>query len=233
MISIVIIGTGNVAYHLHKRFSQEESISCTQISSRNIKTVPPADIAIIAVSDDAIVEVSKKVDIPLVAHTSGAQEIGILKNSNRKAVFYPLQSFTKSKNVDFKEVPICLEANAEEDYQILENLAKTISNRVYRISSKQREMVHVAAVFANNFTNHMLKLSKHICDVNEIPFEVLQPLIQETFEKSKSLGPEQSQTGPAIRKDSKTIEKHVFLLPKNLKKIYRVLTDSIQDGEKL
>ena len=230
MISVLIIGKGNVAFHLYNAFNNIDEITVTQISSRNLALIPNADVTIIAVSDDAIAEVSSKIDNSLVVHTSGSFKMTDLENKNNKGVFYMLQTFSKDKNIDFSKVPFCLEAENENDYLLLDKLAKLIGNQVYNINSKQRKALHVAAVFVNNFTNHMFTIGHDICKENDVPFEILQPLIEETASKVISLSPREAQTGPAIRKDKKTIKNHLNLLDKNQQKIYKLLTKSIQNG---
>ena len=114
------------------------------------------------------------------------------------------------------------------------NIAKSISKNTHAISGEQRKALHVAAVFVCNFTNHLYQIGNEICWKNSIPFEILQPLIKETVEKIQSLSPSKAQTGPAVRNDQKTIEKHIdFLTNENQKEIYKILTKSIQNGEKL
>lgn len=230
MISVLLIGKGNVATHLYNAFLNAENITVTQISSRNLDTIPLAAITIIAVSDDAIALVSSKIKNALVVHTSGACKMSELKNTNKKGVFYMLQTFSKEKEVDFSEVPFCIEAADEKDRKLLEKVAKTIGKKVYTINSEQRKAIHIAAVFVNNFTNHLYKIGKDLCKEHQIPFEVLHPLIKETASKIEILSPEKSQTGPAIRNDKKTIKKHFDLLNKSQQKIYKVLTKSIQNG---
>ncbi|MAD98508.1 MAG: hypothetical protein CMB99_14380 [Flavobacteriaceae bacterium] len=231
MISILLIGKGNLAHHLKKQFDEIDEIKCIQISSRKLEKLPEAKLAIIAVSDDAISEVSSKITTPLVVHTSGGQHLEVLQNNTNKGVFYPLQSFSKNRKVDFKNIPICIEASNEEDYNLLEKVGKLVSSKVNRITSKQRKTIHVAAVFANNFSNHMFGIAKEICDGDDIPFDILHPLIQETVEKIKEMDPKKAQTGPAIRKDQETIKKHLFLLPEKYQEIYKSITESIQNGD--
>lgn len=229
MVSILVIGNGNVAFHLVRQFNAIDEIECTQIPSRKIESLPSADVAIVAVSDDAIAEVSSKIDTNLVVHTSGGSPINSLKNPNHKGVFYPLQSFSKLKEVNFNDIPICLEAESDADYHLLEKIAKLISSKVYRIDSKQREIIHVSAVFANNFSNHMFSIADEICESNQIPFDILHPLINETVKKLSDLAPREAQTGPAVRNDQETIKKHLLLLPDKYQLIYKRLTESIQN----
>lgn len=230
MISVLLVGKGNVATHLYNAFLNVDAVKVTQISSRELHEIPQADVAIIAVSDDAIADVSSKITTSFVVHTSGSVALNDLKNNTRKGVFYMLQTFSKDKKVDFHEVPFCLEAENETDYKLLETLAKSIGKKIYHINSEQRKTLHVAAVFVNNFTNHMYKIGNDICQENNVPFEILQPLMKETASKIAYLSPEKAQTGPAIRNDQKTIKNHLNLLDKKQQKIYKILTKSIKNG---
>lgn len=250
MIKVAIIGGGNVATHLANAFSKTNEVSLVQMYARNIeqiehlKEVTPitnsiellteADVYIIAVSDDAIDDVSRKIEQKngLVVHTSGSVAMQSLQNSGRKGIFYLLQSFSKDKDVNFDEIPFCLEAENEEDLQLLETLAKSIGKKVYRINSEQRKRLHVAAVFVNNFTNHMYKIGADICNEYQVPFEVLLPLIQETAQKITELSPKAAQTGPAKRNDQKTIQNHLALLNAEQQEIYKLITKSIQQNGK-
>jgi len=230
MISVLIVGDGNVANHLNEAFGKVDEIQLTKINSRKLENIPSTDITILAVSDDAIAEVSKKINNDFLVHTSGACSIDELQNKNSKGVFYMLQTFTKNKPVNFSKVPFCLEANNTKNYKLLEKLASLIGKNIYKIDSNQREKLHVAAVFVNNFTNYMYSIGNDICEKHQIPFEILYPLIEETSEKIKSLAPKDAQTGPAIRKDHQTIKNHLNLLDNNQKEIYQLLTKSIQNG---
>ena len=230
MISVLIIGNGNVASHLVKAFLKVDAFHVTQLNSRELNNIPKATITILAVSDDAIAVVSAKVKNALVVHTSGSFPLEGLKNTTRKGVFYMLQTFSKEKEVDFATVPFCLEAENKEDYLLLETVAKAIGVKTYTINSRQRKALHVAAVFVNNFTNHLYKIGNDICEEHQVPFEILHPLIQETSEKIKTLSPEKAQTGPAVRNDDKTIENHLELLEKKQQLIYKLITQSIKNG---
>lgn len=253
MIKIVIIGSGNVAQHLISAFLKADGIDLVQVFARkkesllhlldshfiidDFNTLSEADVYLIAVSDNAIAEVSKRFPFQnrLVVHTSGSIAMGALSNKNRKGVFYPLQTFSKNKQVNFKEIPICLETEIEKDYQILKTLAQAISDKVYPISSKQRKAIHVSAVFVCNFVNHLYQIGNEICLENKIDFDILKPLIDETASKIVTLSPKEAQTGPAKRNDSQTINAHLsFLTNENQKEIYKLLTKSIIDhGKKL
>ena len=254
MLNVVIIGSGNVAQHLISTFQNAANVTLVQAYARqeekllhllpadkitdSFAGIKDADIYIISVTDDAIAGVSAQLPFEnrLVVHTSGSVSLEQLDTKNRRGVFYPLQTFSKNKAVDFTTVPLCLESESESDYPLLEQLAKEISDSVYSISSEQRKSLHVAAVFVSNFANHMYALGNDICTENNIPFEILKPLIQETANKIQSLPPLQAQTGPAIRNDRQTIAKHLdFLTDGNKKAIYTLLTQSIQNsnGQKL
>jgi predicted short-subunit dehydrogenase-like oxidoreductase (DUF2520 family) len=230
MISVLLVGKGNVATHLHDTFLSIDNIVFTQISSRDLKNIPKADITIIAVSDDAIAEVSSKIKNTFVVHTSGACSINELKNTTNKGVFYMLQTFSKDKKVDFNEVPFCLEAENKKDEEQLKELANLIGEKIYSINSEQRKALHVAAVFVNNFTNYMYNIGSDICKEHQVPFDILLPLIKETASKIETLSPEKAQTGPAIRNDKTTIKNHLDLLNKEQQKIYKIITKSIQNG---
>ena len=196
-----------------------------------------ADLYIIAVSDDAIASVSSQLPFEnrLVVHTSGSAPLTSLNDKNRKGVFYPLQTFTKGKAIDFKTIPFCLETQFEDDYALLEKVAEFYFRQYTSIDSHQRKALHVAAVFVNNFTNYLYQLGNEICQENHVSFDILKPLILETAEKLLTLSPKDAQTGPAKRNDISTIEAHEsFLSNENQSTIYKILTQSIQNhGKKL
>jgi predicted short-subunit dehydrogenase-like oxidoreductase (DUF2520 family) len=157
-----------------------------------------------------------------------------MSKDNRRGVFYPLQTFTKGKKVDFREIPICIESEFSADLEIIKKLANTISEKTYIINSQQRKALHIAAVFVNNFVNHLYQIGNEICLENQVPFEILEALISETAAKVRTLSPDEAQTGPAKREDQQTIEAHLdFLKPDATKKsIYQLLTQSIQNNGK-
>jgi len=257
MIKVSIIGSGNVAQHLivalQNSIINGAEIELVQVLTRqkttlshlldfnkitdDWSTLAEADLYIIAVSDDAISNVSEQIPYKnkLVVHTSGGISLEALASNNRKGVFYPLQTFSKNKVVNFKTIPICIESQNASDFQLLQKVAQSISDSVFAINSEQRKALHVAAVFVCNFSNHMYKIGNDICIENNLPFEILSPLIQETAEKNTQLLPNEAQTGPAIRNDKETINAHLtFLSDENQKNIYTILTQSIQNnGKKL
>ena len=246
MLNIVILGTGNLAAHLFRAFSKTSGVRVAQVVGRKTeslrwfsKSVPTssdfdsiadADIYLMALKDDAIATVSKFLvgKKGVVAHTSGATEMNVLLPENR-GVFYPLQTFTKGKNIDFGNIPICIEANAPESLDILKTLAGSISQNVHEIDSGQRKKLHLAAVFVNNFTNYLYGVGEEICSEEGLSFDLLKPLILETAEKAQTISPKEAQTGPARRNDQKSIQNHLKLL-KDEKHIalYTLLSEAIK-----
>lgn len=243
MIKVILVGNGNVSHHLQDIFRKTEKVELIDVLSSRGKTPIQTqdslvDVYIIAVPDDAIEAVSNrfKNSDKLVVHTSGSVSIAALTEVIRSGVFYPLQTFSKNKSVDFETIPICVEATEPKDLILLKKLAAAISDKVYEINSVQRKSLHLAAVFVNNFTNHLYHIGSEICQEQQVPFEILKPLISETAAKIDSLLPIQAQTGPARRNDQKTIKKQLEQLQnKNHKEVYQLLTDSIKAtyGEKL
>ncbi len=244
MLSVVILGTGNVAQNLFHAIDESEQVQVVQIVGRNedvikkysnktkasssFENIVDADIYIITVSDNAIPEVSRKLSNKgLVVHTSGATPAKSLIQ-DKKGVFYPLQTFTKDRLLDFSEIPICIEASDSGSLAMLKRLGQSISEKVYEINSEQRKQLHLAAVFANNFSNHLFHISQTLCEKEGLSFELLKPLILETVRKLETLSPLDAQTGPARRKDSKSMQKHLELLTlREHKKLYTLLSDAI------
>lgn len=254
MIKMVLIGTGNVASHLYKAFETSEDVSIIQVFGRNKKTLKPfskntdtchslseikeADIYIIAISDDAITPFTQKLPFKnrLVVHTSGTVAMDVLSEKNRKGVFYPLQTFTKDRDVDFSNIPICIESENTSDLIILNKIGVSISEKVVEINSEERKKVHVSAVIVNNFVNHLYYIGSDLLEKNNLSFDLLKPLIFETALKMESHLPKNAQTGPAKRNDEKTIENHLNQLKNSpYKDLYNQLTKSIIDthGEEL
>ena len=253
MIEVVILGAGNGAFHLFRAFSEAENTRVIQVynhleenlnyfkdytnTTNRISDLKSADFYLLALKDDVIADVAHNLkDLPgIVLHTSGAVSLNALENLSNFGVFYPLQTFSKNKLVDFGEIPVCIEANSAENLEKIKKLALEITKDVREVNSEQRKALHLAAVFVNNFSNHLYTLGAEICEKNQVDFSILRPLIKETASKIESLAPKDAQTGPAIRNDQKTIEAHLRLLPKKNKDIYSILTQSIQDfhGKKL
>ena len=249
MINIVVIGSGNVGIHLCKAINKAKGLTLKQWYNRSkiqkinslenipftndITNLDNADIYIICVSDSAIENLSNDLQFKnrLVVHTSGSVPMRNLNKKNRRGVFYPLQSFSKETEISFINVPICIEANDKKDRQKLEMVATAIGSPKYFIQSDQRKILHLAAVFVNNFTNQLYRISHELTDNKNINFDILKPLIAETSKKVQKLSPYKSQTGPAKRRDKKTIKQHCKLLEDypTYKKIYELLTHSIQN----
>ena len=245
-MQIVLIGSGNVAFHLAKAFS-EAQIPISQIFGRNTtelqkiseqfsipfstETLADADLYIISVSDSSITEVSSLIKNKnvLVTHTSGSVSREALNGNYRKSVFYPLQTFSKSKNLDYSKIPFFIDAENENDEEILKNLASKISKNVMLANDEKRKYIHLTAVFACNFVNHLFARAKEISDSQGIPFDYFLPLIDETTQKIHELEPKLAQTGPAIRNDEKVLKLHESLLTDEEKlKIYKTLNESIK-----
>ncbi|WP_027075873.1 Rossmann-like and DUF2520 domain-containing protein [Maribacter antarcticus] len=246
MISITILGTGNVAQNLFEAFLLADGVEVLQVVGRAAdrmeffkhrttlvtyeEKLDPTDIYIIAVTDDAIREVSDKiVTSGLVVHTSGAVGISMLETHERQGVFYPIQTFTKGRILDFFKIPLCIEATNENDLKLLHRLGSSISSNVVPIASDKRRALHVSAVFVNNFTNYMYTIGAELCKENQLDFSLLKPLINETVEKLDFLDSFVAQTGPARRGDLQTLHTHLSQLKsKKHREIYTLLSNSIK-----
>lgn len=246
MLKIVLLGGGNVAHHLFTQFSKNPKVELIQWYNRSESSIEKfeqhteitdrfdnlkeADIYIIAVSDNAIAELSTALPFQdkLVVHTSGNTPLHNIDSKNRAGVLYPLQSFKKDKKVDWSEVPLLIEAYTENDLELLFELAKSMSENVYKINSQQRSTIHLTAVLVNNFVNHLYSIGSDLCEMEQIPFEIFIPLIKQTTKSLNTTTPKASQTGPAVRGDTNTIESHLEQLKDPLhKEIYKSITRSI------
>lgn len=207
--------------------------SCNAEWSEMLTFQETNDIIIVAVPDHRLMEVTMNIrchENTIVAHTAGSYGLEVFPASiKRKGVFYPLQTFTKGRNIGFKDLPFLLEASDAESEGKLKKLAESIGGKALFIDNEGRKALHLAAVFVNNFTNHMLVAGKELTSKAGLPFNLLEPLILETISKALENGPEVSQTGPAVRNDIDTIEKHLNLLSfsPELQNIYREVTLSI------
>lgn len=248
MISVVILGAGNIGTHLYKAFNKADNVKVNQWYNRSIKTIneyqtevdvtddlsqlKEADIYILAVSDEALASISKALPFEnkLVVHTAGSVNIHDLDKKNRRGVFYPIQSFTKTADLDFSEIPICIETLEKSDYHLLKALASELGGPIKKVNSEQRKVLHLAAVFVNNFSNQMYRIAHEIVESEAAEFDLLKPLIMETAKKIQDMSPYMAQTGPAKRNNTKTIKKHLALLEnEQQKEIYKLITKSIQD----
>ncbi|MGV3508857.1 MAG: Rossmann-like and DUF2520 domain-containing protein [Sphingobacteriaceae bacterium] len=245
-MKIALLGSGNVATHLGKALKNAGN-TIVQVWSRNLahakelatnldssftsslsELTTEAEIYILSVSDDAIAEVASSFPYQdkLLVHTSGTTGIDIPGISG---VFYPVQTFSKQKAVDFSVIPIAIEGKEEKISKLLTELANSVSRKVFSLTSEQRKVLHVAAVFACNFSNHLYAIADDILTRNNLTFDLIRPLIAETEEKVQSDLPSNVQTGPAVRQDQLTLAKHVEFLENNaeLKEIYQTLSQSI------
>jgi predicted short-subunit dehydrogenase-like oxidoreductase (DUF2520 family) len=254
-MDVSVVGSGNLAWHLAPALDNA-GYAIKEVYSPNRKHATalvgrlyqaqlkdsldfsdsPSKIFIIAVSDDAIKDVVQEIILPedsILVHTSGSQPMEILgfAATLNTGVFYPLQTFSKAKKVDFKDIPIFIESESGDVSRVLMKMGRAISKKVKQISSEDRKALHVAAVFASNFSNHMLTLSKQIAEKNGLDFEVLKPLIAETLTKSINIGPEDAQTGPAKRGDMEILDRHLEFLKDDpaIAEIYRIISQNIID----
>jgi len=243
MQKVALIGAGNLGSHLFDAWHKHPAISITQWLNRSESKTALGDTQIISditdlrsnsiyvlcLPDSEIETVSAQLPrTGMAIHTSGSIPLSALQNKGPKAVLYPLQSFSKEKAVTFESIPFFLEVEKQASKKKVQTLVHTLSLNYYWMDSQQRLRLHMAAVFVNNFSNHLYQIGADICRKNDIPFEVLLPLIQETTSKLHTLSPEQAQTGPARRQDQNVIEKHLEQLqdPKK-KEIYTLLTQAI------
>ena len=246
MISVTLVGSGNVAHHLANALSNAPNVVLDRWVVRTPSSVlidintkfsekfdepSSSQIIILAISDDAIADYSASLNQSdaLLVHTSGSVNLHHMDKKHRRGVFYPLQTFSKNKPLEFSSIPICIEALQKEDLNLLTALADALGCKSRVISSEQRLALHLASVFVNNFSNQMYRIAHEITDGARLDFDLLKPLILETAMKVQDLSPYQAQTGPALRKDQKTIKRHLKQLEKeNHRLIYELITKSIQ-----
>ncbi len=249
-MNIVILGSGNIATHLGRAFKMAGQ-EISQVWSRDITRANAladtlaaeaidnmfdldrsADLFIIAVKDIAIREIALELKLSdqVLVHTSGSTGLSALEGASSKiGVFYPLQTFSKIKSIDFRQIPIIIEANSPEVLASIRAIADRLSEKVIELNSEQRKTLHVAAVFACNFTNHLFGLAQELLEEKGLDYELLKPLIEETLSKIEMNDPVSVQTGPAIRNDQVTIQAHLELLKHNpaLSELYTKLSQSI------
>jgi predicted short-subunit dehydrogenase-like oxidoreductase (DUF2520 family) len=250
-LRIALVGTGNVAWHLGHALSHN-GISVIQVLGRNVLSSqelsdelqvknsglpkdldPEADACLICISDDAIPQVLKKMKPGncFFMHTAGSLPMHVFSGfSDNYGVLYPLQSLTKGRPVNFANIPLLIEANTQDNLLFIKKIADRISRRVVQADSEKRLFFHLAAVFANNFSNHMFALAEKLTLEHGLSFELLGPLIEETASRAKSVSPRKSQTGPALRGNLKILRKHLALLQDHpeLQQLYRLISSSIR-----
>lgn len=250
MKKVVIIGSGNVATHFAKKL--KDTANVIQVYSRNINNakrlaskingcratdnisdiVETADVYIIAIKDDAILPFVKSLPDRLCnalwVHTSGSVDISVFNGYNQRyGILYPLQTFSSSTNIEIENVPFFIEGSTADTTEEIRGIANLFSSKVYEADSHQRSILHVASVFACNFTNYMYTIAEDILSCSNIPFSSLMPLIDETARKIKNISPKLAQTGPAARKDMCIIEKHLAMLSGDEYAIYKLISESI------
>ena len=244
MIKVTVLGAGNVGSHFVNLFYNSKKTKLHEWYSRSlnfdprvkvvnqIKELTESDIYIICVNDDSIAEVSDKIltEGKLVVHTSGSTPYNVINKNNRRGVFYPLQTFSKSQELNYSEIPICIEAENVDDLKILKDLSKIIGCNYYEINYEERKTLHLAAIISNNFTNFLFSLSKELTDSKNLDFNILKPLIKETVNKIHKLDPINAQTGPARRNDKNIMKMHLEMLDdKNTISLYKTISDMIKD----
>jgi predicted short-subunit dehydrogenase-like oxidoreductase (DUF2520 family) len=254
-ISITLIGAGRLGAHLarrlfdcgfaiHQVFSRQQTEAekvAGQVKAKAVWSLEDlragADLYILAVPDDVIPMAAEAIrnnlgSGMLVVHTSGATPGTVLSSFfHRYGIFYPLQSFSREATPDFQEIPLIIDARYEEDLEQLKKIGSQIAKGPYQLNDEQRKHLHLSAVFANNFTNHLLEIAFRILENKQISKELIEPLIEETFRKLKNQRPGNVQTGPAIRGDQETIDRHLHLLKEThpeWEDLYKLITKSIQ-----
>ncbi|GET23594.1 Rossmann-like and DUF2520 domain-containing protein [Prolixibacter denitrificans] len=249
-MDIVLIGAGNLATRLGLRLVEcnhrivqvysrtEESAAALADKLNTVWTTHPGEISpegqlyLVSVSDKALEELLTQINLGgrLVAHTAGSLRMDVLKPfSANFGVFYPLQTFSKSRELDFSQIPVCIEANNSENIDILRKLGTSIFNDVREIDSAQRRQLHLSAVFVCNFVNHLYAIGEELLSEKEIDFNILKPLIAETAAKALEFSPKEVQTGPAVRFDRNVIDRHMDMLKEHPQwnNIYKLLSESI------
>jgi len=246
----VIIGAGNVGTHMAQAL-HNEGVQIVQIVSQGMRSAvelaskmqcsftteledinKEANIYFICVSDNAIHKVVHKLDLgnKLIIHTSGSVGIDVFYDqAENYGVIYPMQTFSKFKEINYGEIPMFIEANSNENEAILYNFVKKISPKVSVVNSEQRCILHLCAVLASNFTNHLCTLTDQLLTDQNFKFDLFKPLLRETYEKISKYSPYDSQTGPAVRNDKQIVNKHIEVLEKypDIQAVYKALSNSI------
>ncbi len=254
-LSVCFIGAGNVATHLSKSLQKagfqiqqiysrtEESAAAlanqlrTRYTTEITKLDTSADIFFVALKDSAIDKVLSEIHFKdkLLVHCSGSLPLSVLKkHSKNRAVFYPLQTFSKEREIDFKKVPVFIEANTKANEMQIQGIARELSYTVLVANSEKRKILHISAVFACNFVNHFYTISAELLKTKDIPFEIIKPLILETAQKVQQMDPVKAQTGPAVRFDENVISSHLNELDhfQNYKELYNLISKSIFEHHK-
>lgn len=234
-MKIVLIGRGRLATNLeHALLSAGHEVA--SINSRTLEALPlEADVYIVAVKDAALADViraaTKGRESQLFVHTAGSMPMDIFKGLTvHYGVFYPMQTFSKERLVDFNDISVFLETNDAVSMERLKMLSTTLTTHIYELDSEGRKHLHLAAVFACNFVNHCYALSAEVLAAKGLPFSVMLPLVDETAQKVHELSPREAQTGPAVRGDQNVMQMQANMLAGNpaVKHIYEALSNDIQ-----
>jgi len=246
MKNIILLGSGNVATHLGIAL-KNSNFAILQVYSKSIKNakalakkldthftndltkLKSADLIIVSVNDDAISSVLSQVKNTAIVHTSGSVRLNVFKEKfSNYGVFYPLQTFNKEVDLNISDIPFCIEGNSLEFENQLIKIAKTLSNNVVKMNSQQRKKLHIAAVFACNFSNHMYSLADELLEKNDIDFKILLPLIKNTITNLEKNKPKEVQTGPAKRNDKDIIQEHIDTIKeKEIRELYQKISANI------
>ena len=223
-LHIAIVGKGNLGTHLFNGLSKQHR---PYFVDRNLHLPGATDLVIVCVGDHRVSEVCAALpEHMLVAHTAGALPI---QSGMRSGVFYPLYSFTKDAALNWSEVPFLIEARTKEDEAVLRAIASCLTQKIFDVPSEKREKLHAAAVMVNNFTNHLYTLAYEHASQNDLPVEILHAIMRQGPDKAIELEPKKAQTGPAVRFDTPTIEKHMAsIIDVDTQELYRLLSASIQ-----
>ena len=246
MKNIILLGSGNVATHLGIALKNSnynviqvysKSIENAKVLANKLEThftndlteLKSADLIIVSINDDTILSVLSKLRNDAIVHTSGTTGLDIFKEKfSNYGVFYPLQTFNKEVDINISEIPFCIEGNSIEFEKQLIKIAKALSNNVVKMNSEQRKKLHIAAVFACNFSNHMYSIADNFLAKENIDFKILLPLIRKTITKLESNKPKEVQTGPAKRKDIDIIQEHISNInEKEIKELYHKISLNI------
>ena len=246
MKNIILIGSGNVATHIAIAL-KNSNYNITQVYSKSIKNakllakkldaqftndltkLKNADLTIVSVNDDAISSVLSQIKDTAVVHTSGSIGLNVFnENFSNHGVFYPLQTFNKEVSLNISEITFCIEGNSLKFENQLIKIAKSLSNNVVKMNSYQRKQLHIAAVFACNFSNHMYSIANYLLAKNDIDFKILLPLIKKTVSNLEKKKPKEVQTGPAKRKDEDIIQEHLAIIKqKEIRELYQKISANI------
>jgi predicted short-subunit dehydrogenase-like oxidoreductase (DUF2520 family) len=246
MKNIILLGSGNVATHLgialknsnytivqvYSKSIENAKILAKKLDAQftnNLSKLKSSDLIIVCINDDAILSVLSKIKDTAIVHTSGSIGLDVFKQKfTNYGVFYPLQTFNKEIDINISEIPFCIEGNSLEFEKQLIKIAKALSNNVVKMNSQQRKQLHIAAVFACNFSNHMYSIADDLLAKKNIDFKILLTLIRKTNANLESYRPKEVQTGPAKRKDTAIIQEHIATIKENeIKELYHRISDNI------